>query len=305
MEASSREEECVGRRTVKPLRIIDETEQRALGRSFRKQAQERQCGQESVVCPVEGHPERASKGRGLRLRKAVDKTEVRPHQLMHRREWDLGLRLDAGAAKDIHSPRLAFCKCQQCGLADARLTPNDEDAACAIAGVRQQRSDSLPLDLTSDDHSDDCPALPAIWLGLELGRRPIRADATPPTVRAMNPDRRLVLALQMAGSHSPLAVELDIGPQVIPLPLEAAICFLVLESIANVAEHAHATNLKIKVWVEDQRVVTEVEDNGVGGATGLRKLRERARAVGGTIEVDSPPGVGTLIRAEVPFATQR
>ena len=112
----------------------------------------------------------------------------------------------------------------------------------------------------------------------------------------MNGDRHLMLALQMAVSQSPLAVELDIGRDVIPLLLEAATCFIVLESIANVAKHAHATNVK---------VVTEIEDDGVGGATGLRKLKERARAAGGTIEIDSPPGVGTLIRAEVPFATRR
>ena len=121
----------------------------------------------------------------------------------------------------------------------------------------------------------------------------------------MNGDRRLSLALNMVVSQSPLAVELDIGPDVIPLVLEAAICFIILESIANVAKHARATNLKVKVWAEDERVVTEIEDDGVGGATGLRKLRERARAVGGRIEVDSPPGVGTLIRVEVPFAMRR
>ena len=117
----------------------------------------------------------------------------------------------------------------------------------------------------------------------------------------MNADRQLVLAIQMAVSESPLAVELDIGRDVIPLLLEAATCFIVLESIANVDKHAQATNVKVKVWVEDQRVVTEIEDDGVGGATGLRKLKERARAAGGTIEIDSPPGVGTLIRAELPF----
>ena len=121
----------------------------------------------------------------------------------------------------------------------------------------------------------------------------------------MNSDRNLMLALHMAVSQSPLAVELDIGPNVIPLVLEAATCFIVLESIANVAKHARATNVKVKVWVEDERVVTEIEDDGIGGATDLRKLKDRARAAGGTIEIDSPPGVGTLIRAEVPFATRR
>src|SRR3954467_6307126 len=111
----------------------------------------------------------------------------------------------------------------------------------------------------------------------------------------MNADRQLMLALQMAVSQSPLAVELDIGPGVIPLVLGAAICFIVLESIANVAKHAHAANVKVKVWVEGQCVVVEIEDDGIGGATDLRRLKDRARAAGGTIEIDSPPGIGTLI----------
>ena len=77
----------------------------------------------------------------------------------------------------------------------------------------------------------------------------------------------------MAVSQSPLAVELDLGPDVIPLVLEAAICFIVLESIANIAKHARATNVKVKVWVEDQRLVTEIEDDGIGGRNRSQKAR--------------------------------
>ena len=157
MQASSREEERVGRRTVKPLRIVDQTQQRAASRSFRQQAQQGQCRQESVVCPVERQSERASKGSGLRLRKIVDKRQVRPHQLMQRREWNLRLRLDAGAAKDIHLLRLRFCNCQQRRLPDARLAPNDEHAASTLAGVRKHCFDPLALCPASDDHSTIVP----------------------------------------------------------------------------------------------------------------------------------------------------
>jgi len=72
--------------------------------------------------------------------------------------------------------------------------------------------------------------------------------------------------------------------------------------VANVAKHAHAKNLRIKVWIEGQRLLTEIEDDGVGGATGLTKLRSCVRSARGTIEIDSPPGVGTLVRAEMPLA---
>ena len=57
---------------------------------------------------------------------------------MQRREWNLRLRLDAGAAKDIHLPGLRFCNCEQRRLADARLPPNDKNATSALASVRKQ-----------------------------------------------------------------------------------------------------------------------------------------------------------------------
>jgi signal transduction histidine kinase len=106
----------------------------------------------------------------------------------------------------------------------------------------------------------------------------------------------------MAVTQSPFLVELDVGPDVVPFALEATIVFIILESVMNAAKHAQAKNLRIKVWIEGQRLFAEIEDDGVGGATGLRRLRERARVACGTIDVDSPSGVGTLIRAEIPLA---
>jgi signal transduction histidine kinase len=53
--------------------------------------------------------------------------------------------------------------------------------------------------------------------------------------------------------------------------------------------------------------VIEVSDDGVGGAdpssgTGLRGLSDRLAALDGRLEVHSPPGAGTLVRAKVPCA---
>jgi signal transduction histidine kinase len=52
-------------------------------------------------------------------------------------------------------------------------------------------------------------------------------------------------------------------------------------------------------------LLVEVADNGVGGAdvatgSGLRGLADRVAAVRGMFGVDSPPGGGTLVRAEIP-----
>ena len=53
--------------------------------------------------------------------------------------------------------------------------------------------------------------------------------------------------------------------------------------------------------------MVEVGDDGVGGAdaaggTGLRGLGDRVGALDGTLELDSPPGRGTLLRARIPLA---
>jgi signal transduction histidine kinase len=57
--------------------------------------------------------------------------------------------------------------------------------------------------------------------------------------------------------------------------------------------------------VSDAIVVVEVSDDGVGGAdsaagTGLRGLADRVEALGGSLEVVSPEGGGTTLRAEIP-----
>jgi len=118
----------------------------------------------------------------------------------------------------------------------------------------------------------------------------------------MNADLGLVAAIQLAVFQSPLAVDLDLSPELGPRAIEPTIASLVLEAVSNAVEHAHATKLRVKIWIEKERIFTEIEDNGIGGATGLRKLRSRAHAARGTIEIDSPAGVGTLVRAEIPLS---
>ena len=91
-------------------------------------------------------------------------------------------------------------------------------------------------------------------------------------------------------------------------PVEAAAYFLVSESLANVAKYAHATHASVSVGVVDGRILVEVEDDGVGGAdamrgSGLRGLADRLHALDGELEIDSPPGHGTRIHAQIPCAS--
>jgi glucose-6-phosphate-specific signal transduction histidine kinase len=73
----------------------------------------------------------------------------------------------------------------------------------------------------------------------------------------------------------------------------------------RVAKYAWATRASVNVTRADGRVLVQVSDDGVGGAdpatgSGLRGLVDRVSALGGTLEVDSPPGRGTTVRAAIP-----
>jgi PAS domain S-box-containing protein len=120
-------------------------------------------------------------------------------------------------------------------------------------------------------------------------------------------DRGLEPALRLIAVRSPVPVDLD-GELAdrLPPPHEAALFFTASEALTNVGRYARATRVSIRLWREDGRAVIEVADDGVGGAdpstgTGLRFLADRVEALGGFLEVASPSGAGTTIRAGVPL----
>ena len=119
-------------------------------------------------------------------------------------------------------------------------------------------------------------------------------------------DRGLNPALQALIDRAPLDVELADGPaERLPAPIEAAAYFVVAESLTNVAKYAGAAHASVSVVRQNGHAVVEVRDDGIGGAdpaagTGLRGLAERLTIIDGRLEVVSPPGEGTLIRAKIP-----
>jgi signal transduction histidine kinase len=79
----------------------------------------------------------------------------------------------------------------------------------------------------------------------------------------------------------------------------------VSEALANVVKHADACSARVFAERMDGLAQVEVADDGVGGAdphggSGLSGLRDRVEALDGRLLVASPPGRGTLVRAELP-----
>jgi PAS domain S-box-containing protein len=118
-------------------------------------------------------------------------------------------------------------------------------------------------------------------------------------------ERGLPEALEMLAVRSPVPVEVEQAPRErLPEHLEAAIYYVVSEALTNVAKYSRARVASVRVFREDGYVVTEVEDDGVGGAdanggSGLRGLADRVEALEGTLSIVSPRGGPTLLRATV------
>ena len=120
-------------------------------------------------------------------------------------------------------------------------------------------------------------------------------------------DRGLRPAVEALAGRLPFPVDLDVTDERFPAPLEATLYFVVAEALTNVAKYAEATHASVRVAPQDGHVLAEVVDDGRGGAdaaegSGLRGLADRVAAVDGRLDVVSPAGAGTVVRAAVPLA---
>ena len=119
-------------------------------------------------------------------------------------------------------------------------------------------------------------------------------------------DRGLEPALQALAARAPVPVSVEAaGDGPLPQPVEIAAYFVVSEALANVAKYARAESATVAVRRANGHVTVEVSDDGAGGAdasrgSGLRGLADRVAALDGTLSLDSPPGRGTRLRAEIP-----
>jgi signal transduction histidine kinase len=119
-------------------------------------------------------------------------------------------------------------------------------------------------------------------------------------------EQGLEAALRSLAAAAPVPVDLEAGAPPLPPDAQIALYFACSEALANVTKYAGATRVRVRLAAADGVVRLEVADDGAGGAdpargTGLRGLRDRLEALGGGLEVDSPPGGGTRFVAVLPL----
>jgi signal transduction histidine kinase len=105
-------------------------------------------------------------------------------------------------------------------------------------------------------------------------------------------------------SRVPVALELHADGR-FPQNVEVGVYYVVAESLTNAAKYALASQVEVRLEVDGPNLCLSITDDGVGGAdpargSGLIGLRDRVDTLGGTMEISSPAGNGTALRATIP-----
>jgi signal transduction histidine kinase len=176
----------------------------------------------------------------------------------------------------------------------------------------QQRLIALSLDLSQLKGRVD--GEPEVTAGIDRARREIAAslaelrEISSGLHPAVVSGHGLGVALEQLAARARLPVELNVDVDGrLAEPLEVAAYYVVSESLANIAKHAQAKTARVEVLKEENELVLEIVDDGIGGAdsergTGLRGLADRVESLDGRLLVWTPPGGGTRVRAEIPCA---
>ncbi|MYQ69101.1 hypothetical protein GTY92_37830 [Streptomyces sp. SID4950] len=115
-------------------------------------------------------------------------------------------------------------------------------------------------------------------------------------------------ALRSLARRCPVLVELDLALPARRLPerLEVAAYYVVSECLTNAVKHAHARVVTVDAHARGDVLELTVRDDGAGGAepgrgSGLIGLVDRVEAIGGRLDLRSPPGQGTTLRVTAPL----
>jgi signal transduction histidine kinase len=195
----------------------------------------------------------------------------------------LGRELHDGPMQEIYSLQFSLHEQQQ----DAR--PDDRTRLVWLAGKLEEINDTL---------------------------RSIARDLRPPTLAAFGLEKAILEhANRFRGDHPNLALVLDLESDQQSLPERTRLTLYRIYQVAltNVVRHAQASQVVVRLRLDESRCELEVEDDGQGfvlperlirfaheGHLGLAGAYERAEAIGGRLEVRSAPGQGTVVRCVAP-----
>jgi signal transduction histidine kinase len=175
----------------------------------------------------------------------------------------------------------------------------------------QQRLVALSLALRpARARLDRDPAEAAALLDAAAEELPHGLEELREVARGIHPallsDRGLRPALEAPANRAPFPVEHDVVDERFAHRVEVAVYHLVSEALTNAAKYAEPAVVTVTLERAGATLVAQIADDGRGGAdsrggTGRRGLADRTVALGGPLTIDSPPGAGTVVRAELPL----
>ena len=219
---------------------------------------------------------------------------------------------------------------------DARMSSDLQQMAAKVIGAQEEERRTIAREL----HDEVGQVLGAIKVELDLAQRAIDSGTASPhtlaeaqtiTDGALQTVRNLSQLLHPAALDDlglPAAIEASLRglerryriraeleqidlPNRLPREVELAAYRIVQEGLTNVARHAQATRCRVRLTQLSDRLLVEVEDDGVGfvedtdrpivsRGLGLISVRERANRLGGTFNILSSPGTGTRLIVSLP-----
>jgi signal transduction histidine kinase len=234
---------------------------------------------------------------------------------------------------DDEDLRLAEAFAQRAAVAVERSERVQRDALRRVVDAQELERRRLAREL----HDETGQALTSILLGLraveetagsEKGEsaaaelrelvvttlQDVRRLAVELRPRALD-DFGLLAALERLGETfaEQMGIEVDVesrlGDERLPAEIETALYRITQEAMTNIVKHARASRVSILLVRKARSATAVIEDDGVGfdpavtrdGGIGLIGMRERVELLDGRLEVESSPGVGTTLVAEVPL----
>lgn len=149
--------------------------------------------------------------------------------------------------------------------------------------------------------------------GLDEARRSVQA-LRPKAMEGCTLFAALMQATKCFSTETQLVCDVEQRGKSLPLPADVQneTFRIAQEAITNVSKHAMAKSVWITLEFKAHQVILTIQDDGIGFATvnaprsrcgyGMTTMRERARRIGGRLQIESPATGGTLIRVEVPLA---
>jgi signal transduction histidine kinase len=153
-------------------------------------------------------------------------------------------------------------------------------------------------------------------IGIEIANlRSLIVELRPPALDEIGLVPAIETLAQRVATSEGIAVETNISlsledAQRLAPEVESTVYRLVQEALTNVGKHAHAARLEIELLKEGDGVMVAIRDDGQGfdpdasaSGFGIVGMRERVTLLGGTVDIESEAGKGTLIRAVIPRGT--